>query len=205
MLYIIMSGTKLRTRPSRSEHNKSERRAYSERIVLRNMRQSMNFDFCPQCGMKLRPKNCGDEGEIPYCDNCRRPFFPFSYPCVICLCITEDNSEIALIKQSYVSQNYINVAGYIKQGETPECTAVREVMEEVGLEVSELHYIKSYHYPKKDNLMIGFVCRVKKGELKLSCEVDSAEWFPLKYAQQMLRYDSVGWNLLNDYLHSVKN
>ncbi|MDE5860535.1 MAG: hypothetical protein K2H23_09180 [Oscillospiraceae bacterium] len=48
--------------------------------------------------------------------------------------------------------------------------------------------------------MLGYICKVKKGELKLSVEVDSAEWFPLKNAAQLLRYDSIGWHLLNDYL-----
>lgn len=163
----------------------------------------MNFKYCPECGEKLYPKNCGDEGEIPYCGNCKRPFFPFSYCCVICLCVTEDNSEIALIKQGYVSKNYINVAGYVKQGEAPETTAVREIREEIGLEAVSCKYVGSYYYAKKDNLMLGYICKVKKGELKLSVEVDSAEWFPLKYAQQMLRYDSIGWNLLNDYLRGT--
>lgn len=160
----------------------------------------MNFKYCPECGEKLYPKSCGDEGEIPYCGNCKRPFFPFSYPCVICLCVTEDNSEIALIKQSYVSDNYINVAGYVKQGETPETTAVREVREEIGLEAVSCKYLGSYYYAKRDNLMLGYICKVKKDELKLSVEVDSAEWFPLKNAAQLLRYDSIGWKLLNDYL-----
>lgn len=163
----------------------------------------MTFDFCPQCGMKLYDKICGDEGAVPYCDNCRRPFFPFSYTCVICLCITEDNSDIALIKQSYVSQSFVNVAGFIKRGETAEETVVREVMEEIGQTVTDYAFVRSYYHKKSDNLMLGFVCKVRKSELKLSKEVEAAEWFPLKYAQQMLRYDSVGWNLLNDYLHSI--
>ncbi|MDE6594689.1 MAG: NUDIX domain-containing protein [Oscillospiraceae bacterium] len=160
----------------------------------------MNFKYCPECGEKLYPKICGDEGEIPYCGKCKRPFFPFSYPCVICLCVTEDNSEIALIKQSYVSEHYVNVAGYINQGETPETTAVREVMEEIGLETVSCKYLRSYYYAKRDNLMLGYVCKVKKGELKLSIEVDSADWFPLKNAAQFLRQGSVAQNLLNDYL-----
>ena len=152
---------------------------------------------------KLYPKHCGDEGEIPYCDNCKRPFFPFSYCCVICLCVTEDNSEIALIKQGYVSNNYVTVAGYVKQAETPESTAVREVREEIGLETVSCKYMGSYYYAKRDNLMLGYSCKVKKDKLKLSVEVDSAEWFPLKYAQQLLRSGSIGWNLLNDYLHNL--
>lgn len=160
----------------------------------------MNFKYCPECGEKLFPKSCGDEGEIPYCGNCKRPFFPFSYPCVICLCVAEDNSEIALIKQSYVSDSYVNVAGYVKQGETPETTAVREVMEEIGLETVSCKYLGSYYYAKRDNLMLGYICKVKKGELKLSAEVDNAEWFPLKNAAQLLRQGSVAQNLLNDYL-----
>lgn len=163
----------------------------------------MTFEYCPKCGSELYMKVCGDEGEVPYCGICQRPFFPFSYSCVICLCISEDNSEIALIKQSYVSQNYVNVAGYIKRGETAEDTAVREIKEEVGLDVLDIHFIKSYYHSKSDNLMLGFICHVKKAELKLSCEVEKAEWFPLKYAQQILRYDSIGWNILNDYLHTL--
>lgn len=164
----------------------------------------MNFKYCPQCGEKLSPKICGDEGEIPYCWNCNRPFFPFSYPCIICLCVTEDNSEIALIKQSYVSDNYVNVAGYVKEGETPETTAVREVMEEIGLETVSCKYLGSYYYAKRDNLMLGYVCKVKKGELKLSSEVDSAGWFPLKIAARFLRDGSIAQNLLNDYISTLQ-
>ena len=163
----------------------------------------MTFEYCPLCGEKLFPKVCGDEGEIPYCGSCKRPFFPFSYPCVICLCITEDGSEIALIKQSYVSNNFVNVAGYIKHGESAEDTVVREVKEEIGLDVTSFKFIKTYPYPKKSNLMLGFACKVKKADFVFSCEVESAEWFPVKYAQQILRYDSIGWNLLNDYLHGL--
>ncbi|MDE7288054.1 MAG: NUDIX domain-containing protein [Oscillospiraceae bacterium] len=165
----------------------------------------MNFKYCPECGEKLFPKSCGDEGEIPYCGKCNRPFFPFSYPCVICLCVTEDNSEIALIKQSYVSEHYVNVAGYVKQGETPETAAVREVMEEIGLETVSCKYVGSYYYAKRDNLMLGYVCKVKKGELKLSVEVDSADWFPLKNAAQLLRQGSIAQNLLTDYLAVISN
>lgn len=160
----------------------------------------MDFTFCPQCGEKLFPKVCGDEGEVPFCNSCKRPFFLFSYPCVICLCITEDDSEVALIKQGYVSENYVNVAGYVKQGETPENTAVREVKEEIGLDVLSVRYIGSRYHAKSDNLMLGFVCKVKKGELVLSAEVDEADWFAAEKARELLRRDSIGLSLLEEYL-----
>lgn len=160
----------------------------------------MDFTFCPRCGEKLRPKLCGDEGEVPYCESCKRPFFPFSYPCVICLCISEDGSEIALIKQGYVSENYVNVAGYVKQGETPEVTAVREVKEEIGLDAISVRYVGSWYHAKSDNLMLGFECKVKKGELVLSSEVDEADWFTLESARNLLRRDSIGMSLLEKCL-----
>ena len=160
----------------------------------------MDFTFCPQCGEKLFPKVCGDEGETPYCNSCNRPFFPFSYPCVICLCIDGDSSEIALIKQGYVSENYVNVAGYVKRGEIPENTAVREVKEEIGLDVVSVSYAGSWYHAKSDNLMLGFVCKVKRGELILSPEVDEACWFPVEKAREILRRDSIGMSLLEKYL-----
>ena len=163
----------------------------------------MDFTFCPQCGEKLRPRVCGDEGEVPYCESCKRPFFPFSYPCVICICIAEDGSEVALIKQGYVSENYVNVAGYVKRGETPESTAVREIKEEIGLDAVSVRYVGSWYHAKSDNLMLGFECRVEKGELVLSSEVEAAGWFTPENARKLLRRDSIGMSLLEECLRGL--
>ena len=54
----------------------------------------MQFDYCPKCGVKLVPKKIGDEGFVPRCGKCERPWFSFSYPCVICLCISEDDEVL---------------------------------------------------------------------------------------------------------------
>lgn len=164
----------------------------------------MEFKFCPQCGEKLYSRACGDDGDVPFCESCNRPFFPFSYPCVICLCITRNNSEIALIKQQYVSEHYVCVAGYVKQGETPEEAAVREVKEEIGLEAVSCRYVSSYYYPKHDNLMLGYVCKVNKDRLVTSCEVDSAEWFPIDQGLNALKDSSVAHLLLEDYLGGLQ-
>lgn len=142
---------------------------------------------------------------MPYCESCKRPFFPFSYPCVICICIAEDGSEIALIKQGYVSENYVNVAGYVKRGETPESTAVREVKEEIGLDAVSVRYVGSRYHAKSDNLMLGFECRVKKSELVLSSEVDEAGWFTPEDARKLLRRDSIGMSLLEECLRGLSS
>ena len=163
----------------------------------------MEFTYCPDCGERLISRPIGDEGETPYCNNCKRPFFGFSYPCVICLCVSE-TEEIALIKQSYVSENYVLVAGHIKAGENAENTAVREVFEETGLTVTSCRYLLSRYHSKSDCLMLGFLCRVKKGELKLSEEVDSGGWFSVSEAEGLLRQGSVGIEMLHQYKEQGK-
>lgn len=161
----------------------------------------MTFEYCPLCGKKLGAKVCGDEGEVPFCESCNRPFFPFSFPCVICLCLSESGSEIALIRQSYGSHNFVNVAGYIKHGESAEDAAKREIKEEIGLEVSSVRFVRTFPYPQKDNLMLGFACKVKKADFTLSDEVETAEWFPLHIAVNKLRDGSIAQLLLKEYIN----
>ena len=136
----------------------------------------MVFKYCPDCGDKLGEKEIGDEGIVPYCLSCKKPRFSFSYPCVLCVVINENN-EVGLIKQGYVSATYVGVAGFIKQGETVEESAKREVEEETGLTVTGVKYYTNYYNEKRDLLMFGVICRVKNGSFNISKEVDSAGWF----------------------------
>ena len=161
----------------------------------------MKFTYCPDCGRKLTAKVIGDEGEVPYCETCGRPWFSVSYPCVICL-LTDGAGNYALIRQTYATKNYVCVAGFIKEHETAEQTAVREIREETGLEAESLRFIRSYYYPKHDNLMLGYLCRVKPGEFRFSGEVETAGWFSLEEAQELLSHGTIAKELLRDSLSS---
>ncbi|MCI9190816.1 MAG: NUDIX domain-containing protein [Lachnospiraceae bacterium] len=44
----------------------------------------------------------------------------------------------------------------MKPGESAEETVVREIGEELGLNVKSVEYVKSYPYEKKEMLMLGF-------------------------------------------------
>ena len=108
----------------------------------------MKFVCCPQCGAKLEKREIGDEGLVPYCSSCGRPWFDMPYACTITLVINEYD-EVALIRQGYVSdQYYVCVAGYVKCGETAEETAAREVEEELGLVPESLRYTRSYYFER---------------------------------------------------------
>lgn len=156
----------------------------------------MHFTYCPQCGTKLTNKEIGDEGMIPFCGKCNRPFWDMFTTSVICAVINEYN-EIALIRQAYVSKtSYVCIAGIMQIGETAEQTTIREIKEEIGLDVDKLTYVRSYFYDKKAMLMLGYMAEVKKSDMTLSGEVDSAEWIPLNKAPDKLREGGIAHKLV---------
>lgn len=156
----------------------------------------MHFTYCPHCGEKLIDKEIGDEGMIPYCNQCRVPLWDMFTTSVICAVVNEYR-EVALIRQNYVSAaNYVCIAGIMKPGESAEDAARREIKEEIGQDVEKLQYIQSYPYEKKAMLMLGFRAEVKKKEFRLSGEVDSARWVPFSEALGKLREGSIAWQLV---------
>lgn len=136
----------------------------------------MRFKYCPDCGELLTAKELGDEGLVPWCDKCKRPWFDMFSSCIIALVYNEEN-EIALLRQNYISTKYRNlVSGYMKPGESAEECAVREIQEEIGMEAECVEPVGTWWFGKKDMLMLGFFVKVRKETLKLSVEVDGADW-----------------------------
>lgn len=156
----------------------------------------MHFTYCPHCGTKLIGKEIGDEGIVPYCDNCKVPLWDMFTTSIIAAVVNECG-EVALLRQDYVSTtSFVCVAGIMKPGESAEETVIREIKEEIGQDVEELQYIRSYPYLKKEMLMLGYKASVKKKEFKLSCEVDSVEWVKYEDALSKLREGSIAWQLV---------
>lgn len=147
----------------------------------------MRFTFCPDCGARLSSRELGDEGMVPWCDNCAKPWFDIFPSCVIAL-VTNERDEVLLLHQSYISTIYCNlVSGYMTPGECAETTVRREIREETGLEIDALELVGTWWFDRKELLMIGFIARAKEGQtLRLSQEVDAAEWQPAAKAMTMV-------------------
>ena len=137
----------------------------------------MRFIFCPDCGARLTQRDLGDDPDIPWCERCSKPWFPVFPTCIIAL-VHDGRGNVLLLHQDYISTTYANlVSGYMQPGETAELTAIREIKEETGLTVNDLHLTGTYWFGKKQILMIGFIAQVQSPEgLSLSQEVDSAGW-----------------------------
>ncbi|MFD0869394.1 MULTISPECIES: NAD(+) diphosphatase [Paenibacillus] len=156
----------------------------------------MTYKYCPRCGQELSKRIIPDEGEIPYCEACRKPFFMSSQVCVLVAVINEQN-HILLTKQKHISNDkWILISGYVKQGHNMEETVVREVKEETGQEVRELQYISSYYHEGSDLLMIGFAAFVTQKTIGSSHEIQEFGWFSAHDAAESIWKGSIAEKLL---------
>lgn len=163
----------------------------------------MHFKFCPMCGERLGKKELGDEGAVPFCEGCGRPWFDSFSTCVIGLAV--NGEECVVLKQENLSKKYhVLVSGYIKPFETAENAMKRELEEEIGLKTLDMKMTGTYAMQGKSMLMIGFICKCKKNELKLSGEVDEAEWVRAEDAINMMHPNgSVSYKIVKEYLDSL--
>lgn len=166
----------------------------------------MRFSYCPDCGCRLSRKELGDEGLIPWCDQCQKPFFDMFSSCVIVLVVNEQEEGL-LLRQQYLSDRYHNlVSGYMKPGESAEDCACREVLEETGIPMQSLKIIGTYWFARKEQLMIGFIGRAQKAPFRLSREVDGAQWVPIEKALAMVHpKGSVSYALIEYYLTETRS
>ncbi|GAC1349102.1 MAG: hypothetical protein NVS4B7_04380 [Ktedonobacteraceae bacterium] len=77
--------------------------------------------------------------------------------------------------------------GGVERGETPWQAVVREVKEEVGLEVKVSKLAGIYLNPARALIAFSFVCKIIGGKLTTSNEADDIEYFAF---EQMPRYTS---------------
>lgn len=72
------------------------------------------------------------------------------------------------------------VAGFVEPGESLEECAQREILEEVGVEVTDVTYVGSQPWPFPHQVMVGFTARYVRGEIQLDRqELDDARWFSI--------------------------
>ncbi|WP_295801274.1 NAD(+) diphosphatase [uncultured Microbulbifer sp.] len=140
--------------------------------------QVINWDrdhrYCGRCGAQTayHPRD-----RARTCQRCDFAVYPRISPCVIMLVTRGD--ECLLAQHSHHRRQLLTaLAGFIEPGENAEQALVREVKEEVGLEVGAVRYIGSQSWPFPGQLMIGFLAEVSGGELRPDrSEISAAHWY----------------------------
>jgi NAD+ diphosphatase len=130
--------------------------------------------FCGACGAATERA----EGERAMrCPSCKNMYYPRIAPAVIVLV---RRGEEALLARGarFPLPFFSTLAGFSEIGESLEETLVREVREEVGIEIHRARYFGSQPWPFPHSLMIGFTAEYKSGELALDPnEIAEAAWF----------------------------
>ncbi len=165
----------------------------------------MHFQFCPICGSKLILKEAGDDGMVPYCEPCAKMWFDMFSSCIIAL-VANEYHEIALLRQPSLSDRGVFVSGYITPGESAEDAAVREIKEELGLDVEKLESTGTFWFKKRGQLMHGFIANVRKQVLICSSEIESASWVPAEKAPEIMFEDWNGnraWDIYRTYMRET--
>ena len=130
--------------------------------------------YCGACGA---PTTQHKSVRAVQCTVCSRQYFPRINPCAIMLVVRGD--QLLLARSARFKSGFFScLAGFIEVGETPEQTVVREVKEEVGIEVENIRYIKSQSWPFPSQLMLGFIADYKAGEIVVAPEeIEEAHWY----------------------------
>ena len=130
--------------------------------------------FCGRCG---EPTGYHASERARWCGGCKIPWYARVAPCVIVVIRREGQM---LLAQSVRARKhfYSLIAGFVEAGESAEEAVAREVMEETGLEVTNIRYCRSQPWPFPHQLMLGFFADFAGGELVLQQdELVHADWF----------------------------
>ena len=130
--------------------------------------------FCPRCGGGLVSSG---GGYVLTCESCRRQQFPRTDPAVIML-VTDGERALLGRQASWPAGRFSTLAGFVDPGESLEQAVAREVMEEVGVEVSDVAYFGNQPWPFPSSLMVGFFAQAVTTDISVDGdEIESARWF----------------------------
>jgi len=159
-------------------------------------------NYCSFCGSKLIYKKLKDGTREKYCSSCDHVFFHALYPCIIVL-ISNANKILLARGVEWKQPYWALISGYIKPGETAKKAAIREVQEEVGLNIRNLELIDTYAQKDKNLLMIAFRSKVEDSFIKKSQELETAKWFDLS-CPLPLRPESTAFSIVKRTFPEIK-
>jgi len=165
----------------------------------------LNWDeetrYCGKCGAKTKWQTAISK----VCPECKREIWPKLSPAVIVLIRRED--KVLLVQSRTFRRRYYGlVAGFVELGESLEESLMREVREEVGVEICNLKYFGSQPWPYPRNLMIGFTADYRSGEIKIQDEeLNGGGWFSRDNMPEIPGKVSIARRLIDSWLNEFKH
>jgi NAD+ diphosphatase len=138
---------------------------------------SRTHRFCGRCATALVPST-GERGV--HCPGCHLVAYPRVSPAMIVLVTrgAPGPDQEALLAQGVRFPLHTCIAGFVEPGEDLESAVVREVKEEVGIDVDDVRYVGSQPWPFPHSLMVGFRANYAGGDIVLAPdEIVDAKWY----------------------------
>ncbi len=169
----------------------------------------LRHQFCGVCGSATTSQ---DSGHMRKCTNadCAAQHFPRLDPAVIML-VHDGGDRLILGRQkNWPPGQHSVLAGFVEPGESLEDAVAREIFEEAGVEITDIHYHSSQPWPFPSSIMLGFMAQATSDVLNVDRdELEDARWFtrddllksPENDAFRLPRRDSISRRLIEDWMN----
>lgn len=160
--------------------------------------------YCIECGNELIQKELENEGIIPFCPICKEFRFPTFNSAISTVLFNPTKDKVLLIQQ-YGNPYNILVAGYINKGENAKQALLREVQEEVQLNIINYTYNDNIFFDKSNTLIHNYISYVDSEQFHIEEEVDFAKWYTLEEAIKEIKPHSLAKRFFFLALHKTGN
>ena len=131
---------------------------------------------CGCCGTPMT-RQVGERAMA--CPACEFTAYPRIAPAMMVL-VRRDERILLGRAPHFVPDMYSALAGFVEAGESLEDCVHREVLEEVGITITNLRYFSSQSWPFPHSLMLAFTADYAAGDLRPDpAELSDARWFAL--------------------------
>jgi len=156
--------------------------------------------YCGRCGLETVRDAVERSTRCAVCD---LSFYPRIAPAIIVLVRRGDEALLARAAK-FTSDFYSTLAGFVEPGESLEQTLVREVREEVGVEVGNVRYFGSQPWPFPHSLMVGFFADYAGGEIVVDgTEIVDARWFSAQALPNIPPKPSIARRLIDAWVSGL--
>ena len=132
------------------------------------------FNFCPRCARPLAERGIRDDAGVRprrACPDDACGFVQWGNPTPAVGALVEHEGEIILARNRLWPEGiFALVTGFLEASEDPAHAVVREVREELGLEVVETRLIGNYIFERKNEVMLCYHA-IATGRIRLGEEL----------------------------------
>ena len=164
--------------------------------------------FCGVCGGPTVSREAGHMRECTTAD-CATQHFPRLDPAVIML-VHDGGDRLILGRQkNWPAGQHSVLAGFVESGESLEDAVAREIYEEAGVAVTDIHYHSSQPWPFPGNIMLGFHAEAESTDIVIQeSELVEARWFERdeildaeRNGLRLSRSESISRRLIEDWMN----